>query len=160
MIFITTGTQAPFDRLVKAMDAIIPNLKGESVVAQVLKSNYRAQNMETYDFLAPQDFDRYFSEAELIVSHAGMGTIISALVQKKPILIIPRLVEYGEHRNDHQLATAKAFETLDYIKVVYDLNELEEKINALLRFNQVPKHQLGKFASEELITSLQKFIIS
>lgn len=160
MIFVTIGTQEPFDRLVKTMDALVPGLQGETVVAQVSKSDYKAQHMETHDFLSPNDFNKYFSQAKLIVSHAGMGTIISALVQQKPILVVPRLAKYGEHRNDHQLATAEAFEALGYVNVVYDENELEEKLKTILNQEKAPEHQIGKHASKELISSIQEFIVS
>jgi len=159
MIFLTIGTQEPFDRLVKAMDEIAPYLD-EHVVAQVSKTTYKAKNMETYEFLAPTACEKYFSDAKLIVSHAGMGTIISALVNKKPLLVVPRLAKYGEHRNDHQLATAKAFEKQGYVHVVYDVQDLQEKLIDLLQQENLMGHQLGKYASKELLTSIQEFMIS
>lgn len=160
MIFVTIGTQEPFDRLVAAMDAVVPQLGGEQVVAQVSNSKYKAQHMGTHNFLTPTEFNAFFSQARLIVSHAGMGNIISALVQKKPILIVPRIAKYGEHRNDHQMATAKAFESLEYVNVVYNTDELGDKLQELLKSDLVPKHQLGSFASQELLASIQNFIKS
>src|SRR5215203_1840996 len=113
MIFLTIGTQEPFDRLLKAIDEIAPMLNTE-IIAQVSKSTYVARNFKTFAFVSPIEFKTYFNQADLIVSHAGMGTIISALEGEKPILIMPRLARYREHRNDHQLATAAVFEKLNY----------------------------------------------
>lgn len=160
MIFVTIGTQEPFDRLIKAMDELCPSLHNIKVIAQISRTKYRVNHMEKYEFLTPAKFNNYFSEASLIVSHAGMGTIISALVQDKPVLIMPRLAKYGEHRNDHQLATAKAFEKLEHVHVAYDVTELREKIKILINKNHQVAFKTGKFASKELLGSLQEFIHS
>ncbi|RZK15367.1 MAG: glycosyl transferase family 28, partial [Flavobacterium sp.] len=92
MIFITTGTQEPFERLIKAVDEVAPQLKDVPIFAQAFKTNYRVQNFKTIDFVSPSDFENYFDRAELIISHAGMGTIITALQKNKPILVLPRLL--------------------------------------------------------------------
>lgn len=106
MIFVTIGTQAPFDRFIKMVDEIAANLN-EEVIAQTFKSQYKAKKIKTVDFLAPDEFNKLFKEARMIVAHAGMGTIISAMQHQKPIIIFPRIAALGEHRNEHQMATAK-----------------------------------------------------
>ncbi|MGN6493956.1 MAG: glycosyltransferase [Agriterribacter sp.] len=157
MIFVTIGTQEPFDRLVKTADEIAAELTGiTEVVAQVSHTNYQARHMKTFDFISPEQFEKYFSEAELIISHAGMGTIISALVKEKPIIILPRLVKYHEHRSDHQVATANVFKQLDYVHVAEDENELKKNVLAIVRKQSVGcKHKIGEYASAELINSLR-----
>ena len=98
MIFCTIGTQAPFDRFVKIIDEVAAHLD-EEIIAQVYKSEYVAQNIRTVEFLPPDEFNKLFSKARLIVAHAGMGTIISAMRQHKPIIIFPRIAAWSEHRN-------------------------------------------------------------
>ena len=114
MIFCTIGTQAPFDRFVKIVDEVATHLD-EEFVAQVYKSKYQAKNIKTIDFLPPDEFNELFSKARLVVAHAGMGTIISAMCQHKPIIIFPRIAALGEHRNEHQLATAQKMKELGYV---------------------------------------------
>ena len=104
MIFVTIGTQTPFDRLIKIIDNIALEIN-EPIIAQVYNSQYKAQNIQTIDFLSPKEFNDLFEKARLIISHAGMGTIITALLKCKPIIIYPRLASLGEHRNDHQIYT-------------------------------------------------------
>src|SRR4051812_19665164 len=99
MIFVTIGTQEPFDRLIKAIDELCPFVD-QTIIAQVSKANYKVKNVKVFEFLQPREFDMYFKEASLIISHAGMGTIISALVNQKPIIVLPRLLELGEHRSN------------------------------------------------------------
>lgn len=158
MIFVTTGTQIPFDRLIRAIDEVYPYLGDVELIVQVAQSGYKAENFKTLEFIPPKEFDDYFDKAELIISHAGMGTIISAFVKNKPILVIPRLAKYGEHRNDHQLATATRFDELGYINVAYTEEELKEKLKSLQRTPLKPLFNIDDYASKELITSLQSFI--
>ena len=80
-----------------------------------------------------------------------MGTIISALRQKKPIIIVPRLASLKEHRNDHQMATAMRMHELGYVYVAYDKTQLEELIN---QKDLKPLKDIGDFASTSLINSL------
>ncbi len=154
MIFCTIGTQAPFDRFVRIVDEVADHLN-EEIVAQVYKSEYQAKNIRTVDFLPPDEFNILFGKARLIVAHAGMGTIISALRQRKPIIIFPRIAALGEHRNEHQLATAQKMKELGYVYVANDAEELKE---LLIQPDLKPLHKLGNFASQSLIDELCKII--
>ena len=158
MIFVTVGTQGRFDRLISAMDDIACEMPHIKFVAQVSEGSSLVRHMKAFDFISPNEFDEHFNSAKLIVSHAGMGTIISAFENDKPILVLPKLAKLGEHRNDHQLATAKKLESLKYLHVAYTEKELREKVFTILNGNLNPLHKVGKYASSELISSLQNFI--
>jgi len=161
MIFVTIGTQAPFDRLVKAVDEVIPQLANVEVVAQVFNDKYKVKNMRTVGFLEPEEFEHYFDEAFLIIAHAGMGTIISALTKGKKIIIFPRLASLGEHRNEHQLATAKKIRELNFAEVAFNEKELQEKIVACFNGKFVQNdHNIGESASTSLIRSVQSDILT
>ena len=54
----------------------------------------------------PREFRAKAQESDVIVAHAGMGSILTALELGKPIVVMPRRAHLGEHRNDHQWATA------------------------------------------------------
>ncbi|MBC5773721.1 glycosyl transferase family 28 [Pontibacter sp. KCTC 32443] len=158
MIFITVGTQEPFDRLIAAIDRIASRFEQIDIIAQVAKSEYRARNIKTFPFCSPPEFDALFLKADLIISHAGMGTIISAMEYEKPILVLPRSAKLGEHRNEHQLATAKAFDKLNFIQVAYNESELETKLHEILNGDLKHSHKLNKYASPELIESIRNYI--
>ena len=49
-----------------------------------------------------ETFNQHLQAADLIISHAGMGNIITALESHKPIIVVNRQHALGEHRNDHQ----------------------------------------------------------
>lgn len=154
MIFVTIGTQAPFDRFIKIIDEVAPQIN-EEIIAQVYKCGFTPKNIKTVDFLAPDEFNNLFEKADLIISHAGMGTILSALQKHKPIIIFPRIAALGEHRNEHQLATAEKFKELGSVYVAMNEQELKE---LMLRKDLVPLHEIGAEASESLIQSLEEFI--
>ena len=135
MIFLTVGTQFPFDRLVKAVDqAAGMNGFDEMIVAQIGDSSYCPKNFEATRSVEKAVFDQHFAEADSVISHAGMGTITMALEHRKPLLVMPRERKYGEVVNDHQLAIAKKFEQLGYLLVAYSAEDVPVKMKQLKSF--------------------------
>ena len=132
VILVTVGTQLGFDRLIKAVDEIALTLPNK-VVAQIGRGDYVPKNMECERDLAPVEFDRLMASASLIVSHAGIGTVLTAQKMRKPIILVPRRADLGEHRNDHQIATAKQLTDRDGILVVYELQLLADSIEKGLK---------------------------
>jgi len=158
MIFLTVGTYPlPFERLVKAVDiAITKRLIEEEVFAQIGLSCYRPQNMGYVEMLHKEDFDSYFQKASAVISHAGMGTIKMALDNKKSLLVMPRLQEYGEVVNDHQVATAKRFEELGHILVAYSEEELPEKLQQLKSFSPRPRQSQPRAVADRIAKFLSQ----
>lgn len=109
MIFVTVGTQLPFNRLLKCVDEHFSNYPTLNVVAQTGTSDYKPKHMKCYQDLSIQEFDDLFNQASVVIGHAGMGTILTSLCASKPVCIMPRLVSFDEHRNDHQVGTANRF---------------------------------------------------
>jgi len=127
MIFVTLGTTfMKFDRLVKAVDlAIEKQLIDDEIFAQIGNCDYLPKN---YDFERVIDklyFDTCFQKADLIIGHAGMGTINMALEYDKPLLVVPREKRFNEHVNDHQLWTAEKFEALGHVVCCNDLSDIK-----------------------------------
>lgn len=153
MILVVTGTQLPFDRLIKMLDEIAPKLN-EEIVAQVNGSNYLPRHINTIDLLPPDEFDKLFKQARLIVAHAGIGTIISAMQYQKPLIIFPRIAALGEHRNEHQLATATKMKEAGWVYVATEKEELESLLQSP---NLHALCTIGNNASESLINSITDF---
>lgn len=127
MIIVTVGMQLGFDRLIEAMDRLAPEL-GMPVIAQTGKGAYQPHNMEARVKIAPSEFDGLIGHARLIVAHAGIGTVLTAARCNKPILLMPRRADFGEHRNDHQLATVRKLAGRPGILVAADESELAPRI--------------------------------
>lgn len=111
MIFITVGTQLPFDRLLEYFDEWRTEVGYTGkVVAQIGEdSHFSSPLIEIFKTLSSEQYYYWFCQADGIVSHTGMGSILSCLDHDKRGVFLPRQYALGEHRNDHQLDTAQAF---------------------------------------------------
>ncbi len=159
MIYVTVGTQLPFARLIKAVNDVAAE-KGLDVFAQIGpdKSHYNA--IKTADFVDPEEANRFIREADLIIAHAGMGTIISASQLGKPLIIMPRQFHYGEHRNDHQLATANRFRDFPNITVVEDKRGLSEAIESCLECSESGSYAaVSEYAPSTFIGEIKKLLV-
>lgn len=155
MIFVTVGTQLPFDRLTALMDNWAQQSK-EDVFAQVGPTKKKFYGLRTKEFLSPAEAEQCFDEADLIVAHAGMGSILSALQRSKPIIIFPRKASLGEHRNEHQMATARRFKNRFGIYVAF---EEEELLGFLKDFKSLMScDEISQFAPDEFIFKIKNLI--
>jgi beta-1,4-N-acetylglucosaminyltransferase len=135
MIFLTVGTQFPFDRLVRTIDDLVgEGVVSDTVFAQIGDSTYAPRHFEAVASLDKQAFDEQFAKASAIISHAGMGTVAMAMDLGKPLLAMPRRPELGEVVNDHQEALAVKFALSGYILLALDEKELPEKVRQLKSF--------------------------
>lgn len=156
MIFVTVGTDSPFDRMVRVIDAWVGETGREDVFAQIGEGGWEPEHMAYAQKLDPRDFKERFRAADMIIGHAGMGTILSALHYGKPILVMPKKASLGEQRNEHQLATAGRMRDLGKVAVAFDENELREQLDRL--GDVVPAQKISPFASDSLITGIRSFI--
>jgi len=156
MIFVTVGTELPFDRLIGVVDEWAGRTARADVFAQIGDSYRRPLHIRYKTFIEPPEFARRFASADVIVSHAGMGTILSALQFQKPIVVMPRRASLQEHRNEHQLATARRLAALGKITVALDEAELRQTLDRLGELKA--QERIGAYASEGLITTLREFI--
>jgi UDP-N-acetylglucosamine transferase subunit ALG13 len=138
MIFVTVGAQMPFDRLVRAVDEWAGDSRRGDVFAQIGPSGYRPRHLQYAQFINPLQYEDAVTLADVIVSHAGMGTIITALERGKPILVMPRRGDLGETRNDHQVATARCLEGMKLVHVAMDPAALAARLDAIDEIAQAP----------------------
>lgn len=156
MIFVTVGSQEPFDRLIRAVDEWARSRARSDVFAQIASSTFHPQHIKFTHFLEPAEFNRVLQETRVIVAHAGMGSIISALELGKPIVIMPRRADFRETRNDHQVATAERFGAQGRIIVADDEKDLPEKLDHALTLGETEGIQAE--ASPRLITTIRNFL--
>jgi len=155
MIFLTVGTQFPFDRLVRAVDqAVGRGGCGEEILAQIGDSSYRPRHFDAVSYMQKDEFDTNMHKASSIISHAGIGTIAMALDSKKPLLVMPRLRRHGEVVNDHQVAIAEKFERLGHLVMARGEEDMSEKIKALRQF--VPRER--KKCADAVTQRISSFI--
>lgn len=109
MIFVALGThEQPFSR---ALDIIAPLAEDEDLVIQHGATPVN-DDLPRSTWVRFTDYDRVCSlvrESSYVICHAGVGLIMTAIREGKKPIVIPRLSEYGEHVDDHQLQIATEF---------------------------------------------------
>lgn len=161
MIFLTVGTQEPFDRLVHAVDEwCAARGRGDLVYGQITeRASYLPGSFEWVSTLDADAYRTRCQDAAVIVSHAGMGSIITAMSLAKPIVVMPRRAHLGETRNDHQVATADRFGTQPGVHVASDVDELIELLDGCLAEVGIGAGDpIPAFADEKLIKAIRDFI--
>ena len=137
MILVTLGTQdKTFVRLLEKINQLIDQgLIQDKVIVQAGFTKYSSDNMEIFDLIPQDEFNNLMFKADLVITHGGVGNIISALEKNKKVIAVPRLAKYGEHINDHQTQIIAKFNDLGYIIGLQDVDELDRPIKEVKKFN-------------------------
>ena len=137
MILVTLGTQdKPFYRLLEAVQKQIDNgiIKEKVIVQAGCSSDFKSDDMEIFDLIPIDEFDKLISECDILITHGGVGSIITGVKNNKKVIAAARLCKYGEHVNDHQLQIIENFEKSGYIKSLSNFDELDKVIMELGKF--------------------------
>ena len=167
MIFVSLGTQdKPFNRIIDYVISLKENLKeikSEKIIIQLgqtklLKSeNERIEKLENiiiYDMLKPEKMKDIIKDSDIIITHAGVGTIMECLEMGKEIIVIPRKAENLEHVNNHQEEIAFEMEKKGFLTKVDTYEELENKIIMLLKDKYTNEDNKNK---KKYISNNEKF---
>ncbi|MEL6584345.1 MAG: glycosyltransferase [Pseudomonadota bacterium] len=130
MIFVTVGTQMAFPRLLQTVSAFAAENPGTRVEAQVGPDAAAYPGIDCTASLSIAEMDARMQAAEVVIAHAGMGTILSALSFGTPVVVMPRRAALGEHRNEHQLATAERLKGLSGLTLAADEAALRDILKA------------------------------
>ena len=128
MILVVVGLHSQgFERLVKKMDELAAMINDE-VIIQLGHTKYTPKYAKNFRFTDNKGIEELYKKADIVVTHGGVGSIMNALIYEKPVIAVPRLLKYGEHKNDHQTDIVDFFSKLGLLTAVYDINELEKSI--------------------------------
>ncbi len=156
MIFVILGTQdKKFPRLLAEVEALI--LDGtiqEKVIVQAGTTKYKSKVMEIHANLRPKQFLDYVEQSDYIITHGGVGTILDALKKNKKVIAVPRLKEYKEHENDHQLQIIQKFNQEHYIIGCNQVSDLKKAIRKIHTFQPRP-YQLN---NEQMVSMVSNYI--
>ena len=130
MILVTVGTQKfQMDRLIKAVDELAGSgILNENFFIQSGHSTYTPQHCRYAAFLKKEEMEEKIDGCSILLSHAGVGSILMGLKRGKKVLVVPRMQKFGEHVDDHQIEIAESFAKAGYIKMVTDTETLAEAI--------------------------------
>ncbi len=153
MILVTLGTQdKSFKRLLDAVQKQIDNgtIK-DKVVVQAGCTKYESKDMEIFDLIDREEFSKLISQCDILITHGGVGSILTGLKNNKKIIAAARLEKYKEHTNDHQLQIINKFTKYGYILELKDFDKLDEVIKKTKNFKQ-KKYQSNTKNMINLIT--------
>ena len=150
MIFVTIGmNDAPWNGLFFRMDDYAART-GEEVIMQVGNTGFEGKHTECFKFGTNDSMKEIYDRADMIVCHAGLGTILNALERNIPVVMIPRVVVVPELTRDQQGAVAEKVEKIGRGVVVNDLDDV---------FDGIEKARALKFPPYKRDDSLVKFLI-
>ena len=156
MIFVVLGTQKfQLNRLLKLLDEYVyAGFIKEEIIAQIGHSTYIPQHYSYKQFMDKEEFDATIAKADVVIAHSGVGTIMTSINAKKPVIVFPRLAKYKEHVDDHQLDIAKAFETKSYVLCCYEGDDLLELIKKSkeYKFEEYVSHR------EKIVSLIKDFL--
>ena len=154
MILVILGTQdKKFPRLLKAIQKKIDEgkiNKKEEIIVQAGSTKFESKDMKIMDYIPVKEFEELVDKADLIICHAGVGTILTALKKGKKIIAAARLKKYGEHVNDHQLQILDNFTTEGYILALEDFDKIDVLIKQARNFTPAKFKSNKKFFLKEL----------
>lgn len=137
MILVTLGTQdKKFTRLLETIQKFIDKkiIKEKVVVQAGCTSDFRSKEMEIFDLIPMDEFDKLISKCNILITHGGVGSIIAGLKNNKKVIAAARLKKYSEHTNDHQLQIIDNFAKEGYIISLENFDELDEVIKKAEKF--------------------------
>lgn len=159
MIFVTVGSMFPFDRLIRVMDEWTAAQGRDDVFAQIGNGTYEPKHMKWTRKLDQLDFTKTVRNSELIVAHAGMGSVITADQYAKPIVLLPRIKDQGEHTTDHQLATAAWLRGKPGIHVADTDTELGAAIKLAFTTARDSSGKWAAAADPELLKRIRQYVL-
>ncbi len=156
MILILLGTQDnSFHRLLEEVQRLIDKkVITEKVIVQAGRTKYASKDMEIHSLMPEEKLAELMKKSDLVITHGGVGSIVMALKMGKKVIAVPRLSEFGEHINDHQIQIIDSFNSQEFLIGITELKDLEEALERAKEFQ--PKKFESK--TEHMINLIEDFI--
>ena len=155
-IFVTLGTQDKiFNRLLDDVSMyLIKSKSNDEVIVQAGFTKYKNDKMKIYDLLDKDEFDKYIKDCDLLITHGGVGSILTGIKNNKKVIACPRLAKYKEHINDHQVQIVEKFSQAGYILSYNDGDDLNKVIKESKKF--IPNKYVSN--TDNMVNIIENFI--
>jgi UDP-N-acetylglucosamine transferase subunit ALG13 len=159
VIFATVGSMFPFDRFAAGVDEWVGRSGYANVLVQIGSGRYEPKHAKWVRMLKPADFTETIHRCDLLVAHLGMGSIITAMQARKPVLLLPRQYALGEHTSDHQLHGVDWLRCRPGIWIAEDVPAMHRLLDDFVagRIRQ-GLSEVPPYASDELLGKVKAFI--
>jgi UDP-N-acetylglucosamine transferase subunit ALG13 len=156
LILVVLGThELPFTRLLEEVERL--KREGhitEEIIVQAGHTKYESDLLNIKPFVNYEVMDQLMEDARIVITHAGTGSVISALKKGKKVIAAARLKKYGEHNDDHQLQLLSIFLEQKHILSWGEGEELRKVIEKTANFEPVP----FKSGKEQMFSILNNFL--
>lgn len=157
MIVVTLGTQKfQMNRLIEAMDNLAANID-EEVFVQRGYSTYEPKYCKYENFLDNEKYKEVIENCSVLLTHSGVGSIMTAITSGKPVVVVPRLAEYGEHVDNHQVEIAEAFARKGYVLTCNNIDELADTIEKARTYKMKPYEVKGGKVEDIILNFMKLF---
>lgn len=146
MIFVTVGThEQPFNRLIQEVDHLVETgVIKEEVFIQTGYSIYEPKFCQWSHLISFDQMSKFMQKADIIITHGGPATFMSAIANDKKPIVVPRQEKFGEHVNDHQVDFARnVARRMGTIILVEDVDKLGETIENYNSIVAVLEYDMG-----------------
>lgn len=124
-ILVTVGTTS-FDQLIKEIDLNCP--KNWEVQFQIASGSYKPVNFPSFTF--SDNIEEVYQMSELIICHAGAGSVYSLLELKKRIIVVPNMYRVDPHQQE----LAKYVENNSFALVCWNIDDILMYIQKSTKF--------------------------
>jgi beta-1,4-N-acetylglucosaminyltransferase len=146
-VFITVGT-TPFDSLIRFCDENLD--QALAITMQISKdATYIPKRFDHITFTS--DIHSCYQSADLVVTHAGAGTIFTLLEMRKRIIVVPNLDRVDSHQKD----LAGVVERKQWGQVCWRFQDISELLARADDFPAVP-YQRQEFYGGSYIDDLAR----
>ena len=156
MILVLLGTQN--NSFYRLLEEIEKNIKdgtiNEEVIVQAGYTKFKSHKMRIIDLMSKEQLDEFQKESDLIITHGGVGSIISSIEKGKKVIAVPRMHQYDEHVNDHQKEIVEDFNNKGYIIGIEKVEDLKQAIIKAKDFKP-KKYQQN---NEKMLKIIEEFI--
>lgn len=152
MIFVMLGTQdKQFKRLI---DVVLQANLDDEIIIQKGYTKFESDEIKNFKYCSKNEYEELISKADIVITHGGVGSIMTALSKNKKVIAMARLAKYGEHQNDHQLDIIDNFAIENYIFKLDEKDDLKQLVQ------KIKSHQFKKVSSnnEKFIENLLKYL--
>lgn len=147
-VFVTVGT-TKFDDLIRNVDIIAGKTKKYSFIYQISDGDYHPQNGSFFSY--NNDIERVYNASDIVITHAGAGSIYRLLELEKKILVVPNFSRVDKHQVD----ISSYMEENKHCLVAWELNQIEKKLNQMVSFSPVKFTKTPFFKFDEIVSFIK-----
>jgi beta-1,4-N-acetylglucosaminyltransferase len=147
-ILVTVGT-TKFDSLIEYIDTKLDPCSWD-IEFQIANGKYLPRNYSFFDFALPQIINDIYNKSDIIITHAGCGSIYRLLELEKRIIIVPNLKRIDKH----QIDIANYMSMHRYALVAYKYEQIETLLKVAPSYVFNVFHKDTFFKSNEIIEYL------